>query len=102
MLRLRGSFSLEHHDISVSIGRRKRENIVRSGCRVVATGCRPACCTYPTCFPGPGIEFRSDTPRDLRRKHWGGNEFDRTAGSVSGPYSLMGRFRRTFHSTTVI
>lgn len=37
-----GSFSWEHHDISVSIGRRKRENIVRSGCRVVATGC-PAC-----------------------------------------------------------
>ncbi|MHC1744225.1 MAG: (Fe-S)-binding protein [Syntrophobacteraceae bacterium] len=37
-----GSFNLQHYDLSASIGRRKRENIVRSGCEVVATGC-PAC-----------------------------------------------------------
>jgi glycolate oxidase iron-sulfur subunit len=37
-----GSFNLQHYDISASIGRRKRDNIVNSGCRVVATGC-PAC-----------------------------------------------------------
>jgi len=37
-----GSFNLEHYDLSASIGRRKRENIARSGCKTVATGC-PAC-----------------------------------------------------------
>lgn len=37
-----GSFSLQHYDISASIGRRKRDNIVRSGCETVATSC-PAC-----------------------------------------------------------
>jgi glycolate oxidase iron-sulfur subunit len=37
-----GSFNLQHYDISTSIGRRKRENIVASKCEVVATGC-PAC-----------------------------------------------------------
>jgi len=37
-----GSFNLEHYDLSASIGKRKRENIARSGCKVVATGC-PAC-----------------------------------------------------------
>ena len=37
-----GSFNLQHYDISASIGRRKRDNIVNSGCQVVATGC-PAC-----------------------------------------------------------
>jgi glycolate oxidase iron-sulfur subunit len=37
-----GSFNLQHYDISMAIGRRKRENIEQSGCEVVATGC-PAC-----------------------------------------------------------
>ncbi len=37
-----GSFNLQHYDISEGIGKRKRENIVQSGCEVVATGC-PAC-----------------------------------------------------------
>jgi glycolate oxidase iron-sulfur subunit len=37
-----GSFNLQHYDLSAAIGRRKRDNIVSSGCAVVATGC-PAC-----------------------------------------------------------
>ena len=37
-----GSFNLQHYEISASIGRRKRDHIVKSGCEVVATGC-PAC-----------------------------------------------------------
>jgi glycolate oxidase iron-sulfur subunit len=37
-----GSFNLQHYEISARIGRRKRDNIVQSGCEVVATGC-PAC-----------------------------------------------------------
>lgn len=37
-----GSFNLQHYDISASIGRRKRDNIEKSGCSVVATSC-PAC-----------------------------------------------------------
>jgi glycolate oxidase iron-sulfur subunit len=37
-----GSFTLQHYEISAAIGRRKRENIVKSGCRLVATSC-PAC-----------------------------------------------------------
>ncbi len=37
-----GSFNLQHYEISASIGRRKWDNIVKSGCQVVATGC-PAC-----------------------------------------------------------
>lgn len=37
-----GSFNLQHYDLSASIGKRKRENIVNTGCDVVATGC-PAC-----------------------------------------------------------
>ncbi len=37
-----GSFNLQHYDLSASIGKRKRDNIVQSGCSVVATGC-PAC-----------------------------------------------------------
>lgn len=37
-----GSFNLEHYDISVIIGERKRNNIKASGCSVVATAC-PAC-----------------------------------------------------------
>ena len=37
-----GSFNLQHYEISAAIGRRKRENIERSGAAVVATGC-PAC-----------------------------------------------------------
>ncbi len=37
-----GSFSLQHYEISASIGLRKRDNIINSGCQVVATSC-PAC-----------------------------------------------------------
>ncbi|NJB68582.1 glycolate oxidase iron-sulfur subunit [Desulfobaculum xiamenense] len=37
-----GSFNLYHYDVSKKIGERKRENIVASGAKVVATGC-PAC-----------------------------------------------------------
>jgi glycolate oxidase iron-sulfur subunit len=37
-----GSFNLQHYEASAAIGRRKRDNIARTGCRVVATGC-PAC-----------------------------------------------------------
>ncbi len=37
-----GSFNLQHYDISASIGKRKRDNIVQSKCEVVATSC-PAC-----------------------------------------------------------
>jgi glycolate oxidase iron-sulfur subunit len=37
-----GSFNLQHYAISRSIGRRKRENIAKSGAAVAATGC-PAC-----------------------------------------------------------
>ncbi|MFH1991182.1 MAG: (Fe-S)-binding protein [Pseudomonadota bacterium] len=39
---LGGSFSLQHYDISASIGRRKCDHIRTTGCSVVATGC-PAC-----------------------------------------------------------
>lgn len=42
-----GSFNLQHYDISSSIGERKRDCIVRSGCDVVATGC-PACMLHIT------------------------------------------------------
>jgi glycolate oxidase iron-sulfur subunit len=37
-----GSFNLQHYEISAAIGKRKRENIVQSGCEIVATSC-PAC-----------------------------------------------------------
>jgi glycolate oxidase iron-sulfur subunit len=37
-----GSFNLQHYEISASIGKRKRDNIVQSKCGVVATSC-PAC-----------------------------------------------------------
>lgn len=37
-----GSFTLQHYEISKAIGARKRENILRTGAHVVATGC-PAC-----------------------------------------------------------
>jgi glycolate oxidase iron-sulfur subunit len=37
-----GSFNLQHYETSAAIGRRKRDNIAASHCRVVATGC-PAC-----------------------------------------------------------
>ena len=37
-----GSFNLQHYDISADIGKMKLENIKRSGCSMVATGC-PAC-----------------------------------------------------------
>ncbi|MBC7357656.1 MAG: (Fe-S)-binding protein [Desulfacinum sp.] len=39
---LGGSFSLEHYDLSAGIGRRKRDQVAATGCRVVTTGC-PAC-----------------------------------------------------------
>ncbi|HYA40461.1 MAG TPA: (Fe-S)-binding protein [Syntrophobacteraceae bacterium] len=37
-----GSFNLEHYDMSASIGKRKRDNIIESQCSTVATSC-PAC-----------------------------------------------------------
>ncbi len=37
-----GSFNLQEYELSAAIGRRKRENIEKSGARVVATAC-PAC-----------------------------------------------------------
>jgi glycolate oxidase iron-sulfur subunit len=37
-----GSFTLEHYELSRAVGRRKLENIRRSGAEVVATAC-PAC-----------------------------------------------------------
>ncbi len=37
-----GSFNLQHYETSAAIGKRKRDNIAKSGCRLVATGC-PAC-----------------------------------------------------------
>lgn len=37
-----GSFTLQHYEISKAIGARKRENILKTGAHVVATGC-PAC-----------------------------------------------------------
>ena len=37
-----GSFHLKHHDISLQIGERKRQSILKSGVRKVVTGC-PAC-----------------------------------------------------------
>ncbi len=42
-----GSFNLRYYEISSSIGRRKVENILRSGCSTVATGC-PACMLHIT------------------------------------------------------
>mgnify|MGYP003565792461 CR=1 FL=1 len=37
-----GSFNLKYYDISSQIAARKRENILATGCKVIATGC-PAC-----------------------------------------------------------
>ena len=37
-----GSFNLQHYDLSSAIGQHKRDNILDSGCSVVATSC-PAC-----------------------------------------------------------
>ncbi len=37
-----GSFNLQHYETSAAIGKRKQENIAKSRCQVVATGC-PAC-----------------------------------------------------------
>ncbi len=37
-----GSFNLQYYGVSSSIGELKRQSVVESGCRVVATGC-PAC-----------------------------------------------------------
>ena len=37
-----GSFNLQHYEISAAIGRRKVENVLKSGAAAVATGC-PAC-----------------------------------------------------------
>jgi len=39
---LGGSFNLKHYKISTDIGRLKRNNIITTGCSIVATGC-PAC-----------------------------------------------------------
>lgn len=37
-----GSFNLQNYEISAAIGRRKRDNVLKSGARTVATGC-PGC-----------------------------------------------------------
>ena len=37
-----GSFNLQYYGVSTAIGKRKRDNIVESGCSIVATSC-PAC-----------------------------------------------------------
>lgn len=37
-----GSFSIEHYEVTASIGSRKAQNVVDSGAEIVATGC-PAC-----------------------------------------------------------
>jgi glycolate oxidase iron-sulfur subunit len=37
-----GSFNLQYYETSCNIGRRKLENIIATGCSIVATGC-PAC-----------------------------------------------------------
>jgi glycolate oxidase iron-sulfur subunit len=37
-----GSFNLFHYNLSKEIGQRKRNNVVNSGARIVASGC-PAC-----------------------------------------------------------
>ncbi|MGD9975700.1 MAG: (Fe-S)-binding protein [Desulfatirhabdiaceae bacterium] len=37
-----GSFNLQYYEISAKIGDHKRQNIIDTGCRTVATGC-PAC-----------------------------------------------------------
>jgi glycolate oxidase iron-sulfur subunit len=37
-----GSFNLQHYEVSAGIGRRKRDNVVHTGCDTVATAC-PAC-----------------------------------------------------------
>ena len=37
-----GSFNLKYYEISASIGKRKRDSILQSGCSTVATSC-PAC-----------------------------------------------------------
>ena len=37
-----GSFNLRHYKISTDIGRLKQDNIITTGCSIVATGC-PAC-----------------------------------------------------------
>lgn len=42
-----GGFNLQHYDLSASIGKRKREDILRTGCGVVATSC-PACMLHIT------------------------------------------------------
>jgi glycolate oxidase iron-sulfur subunit len=39
---LGGSFNLQYYGLSANIGRLKLNNIKKSGCRIVATGC-PAC-----------------------------------------------------------
>ncbi|MFH2218636.1 MAG: (Fe-S)-binding protein [Pseudomonadota bacterium] len=39
---LGGTFNLEHYGLSMNIGEKKRDSILSTGCRVVATGC-PAC-----------------------------------------------------------
>ncbi len=42
MLRPRGSFSLEHYDLSSRVGRRKRDMVAATGARILVTAC-PAC-----------------------------------------------------------
>ncbi len=56
-----GSFNLQHYGISASIGRRKRDSIVKSGCSTVATSC-PACMMQIT-------DMLSQTGERIRVKH---------------------------------
>jgi glycolate oxidase iron-sulfur subunit len=56
-----GSFNLQHYDISAAIGKRKQDNIAKTSCRVVATGC-PACMLQIT-------DMASQTGMQVKVKH---------------------------------
>ncbi len=56
-----GSFNLQYYGISASIGRRKRDSIVESGCSTVATSC-PACMMQIT-------DMLSQTGERIQVKH---------------------------------
>jgi glycolate oxidase iron-sulfur subunit len=56
-----GSFNLQYYGISASIGKRKRDSIVESGCSTVATSC-PACMMQIT-------DMLSQTGERIQVKH---------------------------------
>lgn len=58
---LGGSFSLKYYELSSNIGQRKAENIMATGCSVVATGC-PACMLQIS-------DMLSKTGRRIKVKH---------------------------------